>query len=344
MKSSTLNLTAVIGLMAMLAVGTSARADVLLSDEFDRDDVNIGENWDDNEDFGGTAVEATTATDPDGHVFFEPNQKMWSKIIPTYGFKDLYYSQTASFAGGVETSDELFIRYQTPGGALTDIATVYHPNGNVTNQPLGPAAEDAYFRMAYAAGDLFGDERVLLDNMSLDATPTGAATAEDIYFNQFTDNSDLANWALASDSGGSMSQNVTALQMRGSGSNVSVTRTIDTTNYENLALLVTGQAISLEGYQDETFFIEYSTDNGSNWTVLDSGDSSARLEAFVSLPAAAENNPNFMVRGRVTKFSRSNEYARIDMLHLVGMPIPEPGTLALLGLGGLAALVRRRRA
>lgn len=330
--------------IALAALGLSVPspdAAVLLTDEFNRDDVNVGENWDDQEGISGTEVEATTAGDSDGHVVFQPNQVLRSKIIPTKGYQNLTYSQTASFVGDVETSDELIIDYQTPGGALTNITTVYHPNGNVTNQTLDSGAEDTYIRIAYTSGDLFGDEQVVLDNMSLDGAAAAGRTAQDIYFNQFTDSSDLANWTLASDSGGSKSQNATTFQIRGSGTNITLSRTIDTTNFYDLALLVTGQPISLENFQGEEFFLEYSTDSGSSWTVLDS-DNASRLEAFVALPPAAENNPNFMIRGRVSEMSRSDEYGRIDMVHLVGT-IPEPTSALLLAFICTLAATRRRR-
>ncbi len=156
---------------------------------------------------------------------------------------------------------------------------------------------------------------------------------------------------------------------------LSITRAISTVGYEAITLDLTAyqNATSHHGRFDanglpdgnlcDRLQIEYSTDGGANFTPLltdyatwhglnetpvpnanwfGPGNTTPTATGALALPALANDNSSFMVRIAVT-VAHHTEGHYLDDLVISGSLIPEPASLALLALGGMAILAGRRQ-
>ncbi|MEX0774208.1 MAG: PEP-CTERM sorting domain-containing protein [Phycisphaeraceae bacterium] len=154
-------------------------------------------------------------------------------------------------------------------------------------------------------------------------------------------------------------------------------RVVDTTGYTNITITLTAHQNSAASYEDavtnstDLLMIQYSltgsgivagsasaapillqdigvwngvhdtTGESSSPAGNNSGNPTPTATAALALPVGANNNNLFKIRIE-GKNSVDNETYWIDSVVISGTLIPEPASLALVALGGLAILGRRR--
>lgn len=104
-------------------------------------------------------------------------------------------------------------------------------------------------------------------------------------------------------------------------------------------------------YQNGTDAQDWRRDDNSpkldawQWVKGDGGDDDINFASTGPRTWQISSREDGLIMDRIVLISENNN-DNVDAAYLDGLAnsIPEPGTLALLGLGGLAALVRRRRA
>ena len=128
--------------------------------------------------------------------------------------------------------------------------------------------------------------------------------------------------------------------------------TVPTTGYSDINVSW-AQRGTATGFNSRVF--EYSTDGGTNWTDIGAynhtdttaASSGALTSTFktVSLDMAAslDNNPNAMFRITYSGASSATGNNRWDNFYVQGVAIPEPASLLLLSLGGIALVTFNRR-
>jgi hypothetical protein len=89
--------------------------------------------------------------------------------------------------------------------------------------------------------------------------------------------------------------------------------------------------------------VQYSTDNGLNFTTL-AVDTATLDDWEVKTYDFSAISGVDVVRVAVDGTTSTNGNNRFDNIQLQVSEVPEPATMALLGLGGIAAVIRRRRA
>lgn len=155
--------------------------------------------------------------------------------------------------------------------------------------------------------------------------------------------------------------NTTTYPAQGTGSGTAGAMfMVDTTMFEDIT-------VEFDHRQSNTasrfLALEYTLDGGSSWTAANVFEATLggaiwhndRLTDLSAI-AGADNNPNFGFRivsifapstGAYTAAQPGSSYGvsgtiRFDMVQVSGTKVPAPGSLALLGLGGLLAARRRR--
>ncbi len=93
---------------------------------------------------------------------------------------------------------------------------------------------------------------------------------------------------------------------------------------------------------DLTYSIFATTDGGATRTTLDSGFLADEQTDGVTLVVNSNDHLAHVGSQIGVEFDNATDYAGLDSVSLTVGPIPEPGSLALLALGGVA-LFRRRR-
>jgi hypothetical protein len=121
----------------------------------------------------------------------------------------------------------------------------------------------------------------------------------------------------------------------------------DTTGYNNINLSWAQRGTST-GFTSRAF--EYSTNGGGSYTPLAfTGDTGVLSATFTTVSpnltgiTALENNPNVVFRLTLGGATSGNGNNRFDNIVVQGTEIPEPATLGLLMVAGLAFAASRRR-
>ncbi|MBL8060512.1 MAG: PEP-CTERM sorting domain-containing protein [Chthonomonas sp.] len=149
----------------------------------------------------------------------------------------------------------------------------------------------------------------------------------------------LTNAQLGDPAGG-------AFVVVGTASNgATLTLQMNTTGYKDLRLKDVFRRTGT-GFND--IDIDISTNGGGSWSALVSNHN-ASSSAFPAapdidtvLPVAAENNADVRIRFTFSGATSTSGNMRMDNLTIHGNVVPEPATLAAVGLG-LGALLRRKR-
>jgi len=152
----------------------------------------------------------------------------------------------------------------------------------------------------------------------------------------------------------------------------SIARTVSTAGYESILIDLTAHQCNTtyENFSEPKYEtpkpdqcdwlkIEYSTDGGATfeellvdygqWNGLDEtplftaqpGNVVATATGDLSLSALADDNAGLVIRIS-TRFNAASEDYLLDEVSVSGTAIPEPGVLALLGLGAVGVIRRRR--
>lgn len=146
---------------------------------------------------------------------------------------------------------------------------------------------------------------------------------------------------------------VVALQGSGTADNPNLVIYLNATARQNVT--ISYDLRDVDGAADNAVTpvaLQYRLSNSGNWTnvaagfVADasSGPSAATMVSPVSASLAAWDNASVLeIRILTTNAAGSDEWIGVDNIRVTSNPVPEPTTMVALGLGAVAAVVRRRK-